>query len=587
MNHATPLRAPLVLVCLLLILAVLAIDGFAQSGDRLATGQGNTDYGAAVANLRELIADELQRAIISGVSVALVDDDRTILAEGFGMADEQRRVAANERTIYRVGSISKLFTALAAMQLAEQGKIDIDAPVRDILPDVSIHVPFEPIGPITLRQLMCHRSGMVRESPRGSYFDPTEPSSAETVASLAACALVNPPNTKTRYSNLGPTIVGETVARVAGTSFPEYQEKHVLGPLGMTQSAWLMNDRLHPHLATGYMRVADGKGGFFRIAAPRFELGTIGAGNLYSNVTDMARFAQMLLGRGRIAGRTIVRPETLDEMWTPQLTDEKNGFGLGFNVAQFAGHKTVQHMGAVYGFTSSLVVLPEARIAVVVLCNEDVAKGPVIRIANAALEQMLAAKLGKKPKDRPAPVSLDPEQLASLVGDYESPSYWAEIRVIEGRIEANVSGQKFSLAPIGPLAFEGSGQAGHRVPVRFVREGNRVVGFTAIDQTFTRVDENSPREVPKQWLGYLGSYGPDFIPLIVSQRNGRLYAMTENVADYRLTAVNRYVFKFPPGLYDDEFLVFHVDRDGKAHGVDLANIPLSRNESSATSNQHE
>ncbi len=566
-------------IALLSILLAAPAGLFAADETADAMPLGTTDYGGAIEQLTTIVQEELGRGIIAGVSIALVDDQRVVLATGFGWTDKTRKTPATATTIYRVGSISKLFTALAAMQLVEQGKLDLDAPITRYLPEFRIEVPFDNAGPITLRQLMCHRSGMVRESPVGGYLDGSEPGIEATIASLQSCALVNPPNTKTRYSNVGPTIVGRTVAAVSGMPFEEYQRAHLLRPLGMDHSAWRMTDELRNHLATSYMRVADGQGGFDHREAPEFELGTIPAGNLYSTAADMAQFARMLLAEGRLADGVIVQAETLREMSTPQLIDESSGFGLGFYVGEFAGQRTIQHSGAVYGFTSSLVVLPQPKIAAIVLVNEDIAMGPVKRLSDAASSLMLQAKTGQTPAERPEPLALGAEQLSALAGDYESASYWAEIRVVEGRLEADVSGQPMTLTPIERGKFEADGQFVHRSFFEFqLDDEGRAIGFTALGQSFGRVAADQVREIPPAYQKYLGSYGPDFIPLVVSTRHGHLYAMTENMVDYRLTPVNQLVFRMPEGLYADEYLVFQRDRDGRVQSVNLANMTLPLHE---------
>src|SRR5262249_23897101 len=135
---------------------------------------------------------------------ALVDDQTIVWAAGFGFADPKTPATAN--TVYRVGSVSKLITDIAVMQLVEQGLYDLDAPVSQYLPDFT---PKNPFGKeITLRQLMSHRSGLVREPPVGHYFDPTEPGLARTVKSLNATELVYAPESKTKYSNAAITVVG-------------------------------------------------------------------------------------------------------------------------------------------------------------------------------------------------------------------------------------------------------------------------------------------------------------------------------------------------------------------------------------------
>src|SRR5439155_10273285 len=143
---------------------------------------------------------------LPALSIALVDDQRIVWARGFGFADPKAKKPATAETVYRVGSVSKLFTDIAIMRLVEQGKLDLDAPVTKYLPDFKPVNPYD--KPITLRQLMTHRSGLVRESPVGHYFDPTEPTLAETVASLNKTELVYKPETKTKYSNAAIATAG-------------------------------------------------------------------------------------------------------------------------------------------------------------------------------------------------------------------------------------------------------------------------------------------------------------------------------------------------------------------------------------------
>ncbi len=211
------------------------------------------------------------------------------------------------------------------------------------------------------------------------------------------------------------------------------------------------------------------------------------------------------------------------------------------------------------------------------LANEDIAMGPVRKLADAAMELMVEAKLGKRPKPEDEPISVKPDELAGFAGDYESESYWAELAVREGRLCANLSGQRLTLTPTGKDRFLADGRFAHRARCSFRRDDSgEVTGFSVLDQTFHRVEPAAVRDVPEQWKRFLGSYGPEFIPLIVSVKHGHLYAMTENMVDYRLTPMNRMVFKMPPGMYVDEQLVFQVGADGCVHGIILANMTLPR-----------
>ena len=111
----------------------------------------------------QIVSEELARKILPGVSIAWVVDGQTVHSAGYGLADEWQKVPATPDTIYRAGSISKLFNAVAAMQMVEAGKLNLDAPIQQALPEFSIEVPFDNAPPLTARQMLCHRSGMIRE----------------------------------------------------------------------------------------------------------------------------------------------------------------------------------------------------------------------------------------------------------------------------------------------------------------------------------------------------------------------------------------------------------------------------------------
>ena len=141
----------------------------------------DADYDQVTALLRTAIGHEVTAKNLPAFSIALVESGRLVWAEGFGFRDADQKQPASAKTVYRVGSVSKLFTDMAVMQLVQQGKLDLDAPVTRYLPSFAPTNPYE--VPITLGQLMTHRSGLVRESPVGNYFDPDQPSLAATVAS--------------------------------------------------------------------------------------------------------------------------------------------------------------------------------------------------------------------------------------------------------------------------------------------------------------------------------------------------------------------------------------------------------------------
>ena len=148
--------------------------------------------------------------------------------------------------------------------------------------------------------------------------------------------------------------------------------------------------------------------------------------------------------------------------------------------------------------------------------------------------------------------------------------------VADKQLRANISGQPMTLRPIGQNSFEANGRFIFRGKFEFKRhEDGRVVGFRGLGQDFSSVEVNKEAN-PDQWQRFLGSYGPEFIPLVISNRHGHLYAMTENMVDYRLTPVTATLFAMPEGLYADEYLVFELDATGNVHAATLANMTLRR-----------
>ena len=240
---ANPMTTLWVVVAILLV-SLLACRGPVDTASQSPTSKpdavfqpaGSIDE-AELAAIRDYLSDRITKAIdrnaIPSMAIGLYDGSGTMWADGFGEARSDGTPASHQ-TVYRVGSVSKLFTDVAVMQLVAKGELDLDAPVDSYLPDFKPENPFE--TPITLRQLMCHRAGLVREPPVGHYIDASEPTLRETVESLNATALVHEPGTTTKYSNAGIAVVGYVLEVVTGKPFDQAVREAVLDPLGMTSS---------------------------------------------------------------------------------------------------------------------------------------------------------------------------------------------------------------------------------------------------------------------------------------------------------------------------------------------------------------
>jgi CubicO group peptidase (beta-lactamase class C family)/D-alanyl-D-alanine dipeptidase len=531
--------------------------------------QPTANYRAVVAKLQPFIEHEMRSKELPAVSIALVDDQKIVWSQGFGFADPEDSVRATAKTIYRVGSVSKLFTDIAVMQLVEQGKLDLDAPVSRYVPTFHPDNPFG--GEITLRELMSHRSGLVREPPVGHYFDDGSPTLSQTIASLNDTKLVYAPNTKTKYSNAAIALVGDVLATTQKQRFESYLKHAVLEPAGMSSSAFARNEVPERQIASAYMWTLDGR----TFPAPTFDLGMAPAGSMYTTVDDLGRFMSMLFAGGRGANGQVLKRSTLEAMWKPQFArpGQKMGYGIGFGLSELRGHRVVGHGGAIYGFATQLSALPDDKLGVVVVTTMDGANTVTSRIADAALDMMLASR-EKRALPTPDTTNALPTGLAHrLAGRY------------------GTGANAVDLVALGDNLYVDPVRGGMRAPLRMLRDtlivdgrlgyGERVIALDdAIivgKDTLKRVQLGKPAPAPDEWRGLIGEYGWDYNTLYILERDGKLEALIEWFFRYPLEEVSRGVYKFPNwGLYDGEQVVFDLDANGRAKAVTASGVTFPR-----------
>lgn len=525
-----------------------------------ASAQVPQQYAKAVEALTALAEREVKDKALPALSIALVDDQRIVWAKGFGFRDAAKKIPADAGTVYRVGSVSKLFTDVAVMQLVEDGKLDLDKPVADYLPDFKPVTPaaFEKPKSITLRMLMSHRSGLIREPPIGNYFDPTEPTLEKTVASLNGIPLIYPPGEKAKYSNAAIGMVGYVLEKTQNEKFEKYVQRRVLDPLGMTASSFLPTDKVKKNLAEAVMWTYHGR----EFPAPTFELGMAPAGCMYSSVLDLAKFQSAVF-----AGKGGLKPETFETMFTPQFAakDAKTGFGLGFFVSEFAGRKKIGHGGAVYGFATSWAALPKDKLGVVVVSSRDVANAVTDRLGDHALRLMLAAKDNNPLPvlELPEPLSLD--DVTALTGKYATKDRWLELEASAGRlfISPDRGGYRVQLRKQGnALVSDDTQNVGG---FRLVRDGDTLTLANGTKYAKEKPAAEPPPEPPAKWKGLIGEYGWDHNTLYIYERAGQLFALVEWTEIDLLKEESEDVFAFPTdrGMYHGEKIVFTRDKAGR------------------------
>ena len=523
------------------------------------------DYESVAAALTRFIEAQIAEKRLPALSIALVDDQQTVWARGFGVANPTDGTPATAETPYRVASVSKLFTDVAVMQLVEAGRVALDTPVTRYVPEFH---PVNPFGqPITLRELLSHRSGLVREPPVGNYFDPSSPSLAATALSLNGTALIYAPGSRTKYSNAAITLAGYVVERVTGEPFAKHIQRAVMDPLAMSGSSFEPSPSLTRRRAHGQMWTTDGR----TFDAPTFPLGIAPAAELTASMPDLGRFLSALFAGGVGPGGRILADSTLGAMWGIQFGEpsQSSGFGLGFQVSQLDGHQRIGHDGWHYGFGTEVAALPHERLGVAVSTSVDAGMAVPERVATAALRLMLAVKEGRPlpaiETTEPVPSELQ-RQLAGrwrgrrlgLDLDVRGGALW--MQPVAGGFVTTVRQRADTLVADGRLIY---GERILRRPGFLVYEGD----------TLREAPSPKPEPPPSRYLGLIGEYGWDHDVLYIVEREGRLYALIEWFALYPLTEISDSVFRFPDaGLYAGEQVAFSRGPDGRTSSAAVAGV---------------
>lgn len=362
---------------------------------------------------------------LPGLSAIVIDDQKVLWSGAVGLSNAEKNVKTTDATLGSICSISKLFTSVAIMKLYDEGKLRLDDRIEDLLPAYNLKQQFPESGPITIRSLMTHSSGLPRETAHPYWTGPDFPfPTKESVdAKLKEQETLYPASTYYQYSNLGLTLLGEVVEEISGVSFETYVEQNILIPLGLSNTRPYMPEELYgKELAIGYSATTRAgsreKVNFFQAN------GIAPAAGFSSNVVDLGKFASWQFRLRDTTITEILKPSTLKDMHRVHWTnpDWDGTWGLGFAVYKDAkGNTRVGHGGSCPGYRSTLQLDLKNKRAYSVIIN---ASGTNPGSYANGIESILS-KVEEVKKDS----TEETKDLTAYIGFYNASPWWGELYV--------------------------------------------------------------------------------------------------------------------------------------------------------------
>jgi CubicO group peptidase (beta-lactamase class C family) len=415
-------------------------------------------------DLKARVDEILNRRPAVGLAVAVVRDGGLEFFRGHGLADIASNTPITEDTVFRIGSITKTFTAIAVMQLWEQGLLDLDAPANDYLHAYRLIPAKAGDRPATVRHLLTHTSGIpevvhvsdllhpdwgrfeARPAVESVKIEERPPTLAEYYR--GGLPLAVEPGSAFAYSNHGFATLGQIVEDVSGTPLDHYFREHIFEPLRMTDTDLVRSERIQSRLATGYDL---GRGGATAVT-DREWVGR-GGGGVYSSSRDMARFVAALLGGGATEHGSMLRPATLATMFEPHYQPDHRlpGMGLGFFRGDAGGHRVVEHDGVLPGFNSHLLVAPDDGVGVFGFTNGSSGAFTWLPIE---LGRLLRHLLGVPDDVVRSDVPHRPEIWEDLCGRYQLPPRISDLRgrvMMGGGAEVCIRGGRLMVRVLTPI----------------------------------------------------------------------------------------------------------------------------------------
>jgi D-alanyl-D-alanine carboxypeptidase len=405
----------------------------------------------------DFVKAEMQKRNLTGVSLAVIKDGKIIKAEGYGLANVELNVPVRPETVFKIGSVSKQLIAAGIMLLVEEGKISLDDKIGKFLEGTP-----DTWKEITVRHLLTHTSGIVREAPG---FDPFKiQSDADVIKTAYPLPLRFSPGEKYEYCNVGYFSLAEIIRKVSGKPWADFLNERVFSPLEMKATRTTTMKDLVENRANGYVR----KGGKLENAEDYSALRPSGA--FLSTVLDLAKWDAALYTD------KILKQSTLDQMWTPVKLNSGETFpyGFGWQLTGVEGHKRVHHGGSLPGFRAAIARFTDDKLTVVVLTNVDHADPSNLALDVAALyiPELLPKRVA---------VKVDPKIFDIYAGQYQTTPSTTLIITREGDkliMQQSAGAEKRELLPENETSFFIN--ENQRLTYRFIKDEKGQVSSMAV-----------------------------------------------------------------------------------------------------------
>ena len=440
---------------LLILLGIVFNSSFASGESVLlidVKGTSGSDHTKAIQFTEKSINQLMHKQHLPGFAITVVDEKGIIYQKAFGLSDIENNIPASIKTVFKIWSVAKVFTAVEIFREVEQGLIDLDLPLTRYLPEFNIRSRYKDNGSITVKSIMAHRSGLPRnecvilpDTDRDIHFlDRFERSATD-------CFMAFPAGYRYKYSNLGYDLLGRIIEENRREGFSKFMRENLLYDLGMKNSSFSTADLPdHGLIAKGYEYY---KGKFYPMI--QSDINNVPSGNLYSTIEDLSIFLKSVICNEVFSSR-----ETMSRMYTDYYSNnaDPERMGLGWKTTMLHGSELlVWHDGGPMEGTGALVaILPESKLGIALIANGTSFSGSVsVPFAMEIFDQILETDPDSRYSqyEKPEKIEVSSKVLSNYEGNYTAFGQVMDVRIKKNKLKGKIGGINLDLIPVSETKF--------------------------------------------------------------------------------------------------------------------------------------